>query len=61
MPDQAAGEAAVRDKAVDAALVVPVDLSTAGELIVLDDPDNQIQTITSNAVIGLRAGARLPS
>ncbi len=58
VPDQAAGEAAVRDKAVDAALVIPVDLSTAGELIVLDDPDGQIQAITSNAVIGLRAGAQ---
>ena len=56
VPDQAAGEAAVRDKAVDAVLAVPIDLSTAGELIVLDDPNNQIQTITSNAVIGLRAG-----
>jgi ABC-2 type transport system permease protein len=56
--DQAAGEAAVRDKAVDAALAIPVDLSTAGDLIVLDDPDGQIQAITSNAVIGLRAGAQ---
>jgi ABC-2 type transport system permease protein len=56
VPDQAAGEAAVREKSIDAALAVPADLSSAGELIVLDDPNGQIQTITSNAVIGLRAG-----
>jgi ABC-2 type transport system permease protein len=58
VPDQAAGEAAVRDKAIDAALAVPADLSTSGELIVLDDPNGQIQAITSAAVIGLRAGAQ---
>ena len=56
LPDQAAGEAAVRDKSIDAALVVPADLSSAGHLIVLDDPNGQIQAITSAAVIGLRAG-----
>ncbi len=56
VPDQAAGEAAVRDKSIDAALVVPADLSSAGHLIVLDDPNGQIQAITSAAVIGLRAG-----
>ena len=56
VPDQAAGEAAVRNKTIDAALVVPADLSSAGHLIVLDDPNGQIQAITSAAVIGLRAG-----
>ena len=56
VPNQAAGEAAVREKAIDAALLVPADLSSAGHLIVLDDPDGQVQAIASAAVIGLRAG-----
>ncbi len=57
VPDRAAADAALRAKTIDAALVVPADLSAPGELIVLEDADNRIQAITSAAVIGLRAGA----
>jgi ABC-2 type transport system permease protein len=57
LPDRAAADAAVTDKTVDAALDVPPDLSSPGELIVLDDAGSQLQGIVSTAIIGLRAGA----
>ena len=56
VPDRAAAEAAVRAKTIDAALDVPADLSTPGELIVLESAGSTMQGITSAAVIGLRAG-----
>ena len=56
VPDRAAAEAAVRAKTIEAALDVPADLSSPGELIVLDDGDSTMQGITSAAIIGLRAG-----
>jgi len=54
--DRAAADVAVRDKTVDAALAVPADLSTPGELIVLEQADSRLQAITSGAVVALRAG-----
>ncbi len=57
VPDRATAEAAVRDKRIQAALEVPPDLAGPGDLIVLDEPDQRLQAITSAAVIGLRAGA----
>ena len=36
VPDRAAAEVALHDGSIDAALEVPADLSTAGELIVLE-------------------------
>ncbi len=54
--DRAAAEAAVKDKQLDAALVVPADLSSPGELIVLDQASSQLQAIVSGAVIAVRAG-----
>lgn len=56
LPDRAAAEAAVKDKSIDAALVVPADLSAPGELIVLERAEGRLQAITSSAVIALRAG-----
>ena len=63
VPDRAAAEAAVRDKTVKAALIVPADLSSAGELIVFDTADPTLQGIVGQAVIALRAGtaAQAPS
>jgi ABC-2 type transport system permease protein len=56
-PNRAAAEAAVTDKSIDAALDVPPDLSSPGELIVLEDAGSQLQGIVSTAVIGVRAGS----
>ncbi len=57
LPDRAAADAAVGDKTVDAALEVPPDLSTPGELIVLEEAGSQLRGIVSGAVISLRAGS----
>jgi ABC-2 type transport system permease protein len=57
LADRTAAEAAVRDKTVDAALVVPADLSSPGVLIVREEADPGLQGIVGQAVIGLRAGA----
>ena len=55
VPDRATGEAAVRDKSVDGLLVVPADLSAPGVLVVRERADDQLQAITTGAVIALRA------
>ncbi len=57
LPDRAAADAAVTAKTVDAALDVPSDLSSPGELIVLDSANGQLQGIVSGAVISVRAGS----
>jgi len=56
VPDRAAAETAVRAGDLDAALIVPVDLSSAGQLIVLEDAGGALQAVVNQAVIGLRAG-----
>jgi len=55
--DRAEAEAAVKGKSIDAALSVPADLSTPGELIVLERADDRLQAIATSSVIGVRAGA----
>jgi ABC-2 type transport system permease protein len=57
LPDRAAAKSAVQDKTLDAALIVPADLSTPGELIVRQEASAQLQGIVSTAVIALRAGS----
>ena len=57
LPDRAAAEAALQDKAIDAALDVPADLSGPGELIVLETASVTLHGIVGQAVIALRAGA----
>ncbi|HEY6571281.1 MAG TPA: ABC transporter permease [Candidatus Limnocylindrales bacterium] len=57
VPDRAAAEEALRAKTIDAALDVPSDLSGPGQLIVLEQADDQLRAITAAAVIGLRAGS----
>ncbi|HEU0245193.1 MAG TPA: ABC transporter permease, partial [Candidatus Limnocylindrales bacterium] len=54
--DRAAAEAALHDGSIDAALDVPADLSTAGELIVLESAPASLQAVVNQAVIALRAG-----
>jgi ABC-2 type transport system permease protein len=56
VPDEAEAGAALRDDRIDAALSVPADLSTAGDLIVLEDAQSSLQAVVSQAVIALRAG-----
>jgi ABC-2 type transport system permease protein len=56
VPDRAAAEAALHDGSVDAALEVPADLSTAGELIVLESAPAALQAVVNQAVVALRAG-----
>ena len=54
--DVAAADAALREGSIDAALAVPPDLSSAGELIVLEDAPSALQAMVNQAVISLRAG-----
>jgi len=56
VPDRTAATTAVEDESIDAALVVPGDLSTPGEVIVREEASAQLQGIVSGAVIVLRAG-----
>ena len=56
VPDRAAAEAALHDGSIDAALEVPADLSTAGELIVLESAPAALQAVVNQAVVALRAG-----
>ncbi|HEX5827955.1 MAG TPA: ABC transporter permease, partial [Candidatus Limnocylindrales bacterium] len=55
-PDRPSAEAAVREGRLDAALVVPADLSTPGELIVLEAASPLLQGAVTSAVVALRAG-----
>ncbi len=56
VPDRAAAEAALHDGSIDAALEVPADLSTAGELIVLESAPAALQAVVNQSVVALRAG-----
>jgi ABC-2 type transport system permease protein len=58
-PDRRAGEAALGDEKVAALLVVPADLSNAGELAFHKEADPTIQGVVSSAVAGLRVNAVL--
>jgi ABC-2 type transport system permease protein len=55
-PDRAAAVAALEAATIDAALDVPSDLSTPGELIVLEDAGNTLVAVVNGAVVTLRAG-----
>jgi ABC-2 type transport system permease protein len=54
--DRAAAEAALHDGSIDAALEVPADLSSAGELIVLESAPASLEAVVNQSVIALRAG-----
>jgi ABC-2 type transport system permease protein len=56
VPDEAAAGAGLRAGEIDGALSVPIDLSTAGNLIVLEDAPSSLQAVVTQAVIALRAG-----
>ena len=58
-PDRSAGEQALDDEQVAALLVVPADLSNAGELVFHEEADPTIQGVVSSAVAGLRVNAVL--
>ena len=55
LPDRDAAETAVKADQVDAALLVPADLSAPGILIVHQDARSDVQAIASGAVQQLRA------
>jgi ABC-2 type transport system permease protein len=55
VPDRAAAEAALADETIAAALAVPADLSSPGELIVQEQAGPTLQAVTSSAVVALRA------
>ena len=52
--------AALQDGTINAALVVPEDLSGPGELIVLERASDQLQAVASAAVVALRAADVAP-
>jgi ABC-2 type transport system permease protein len=56
VPDGAAADEALRAGSVDAALAVPADGSSAGQLLVLEDAPGALQAIVNQAVISVRAG-----
>jgi ABC-2 type transport system permease protein len=58
--DRAAAEAALAEGAIDAALAVPADLSSPGELVVQERASDQLLVIATGAVIGLRAAEAAP-
>jgi ABC-2 type transport system permease protein len=60
IPDRAAAVAALTDGTINAALAVPADLSTAGELIVLERASDQLQAVASAAVVSVRAADVAP-
>jgi ABC-2 type transport system permease protein len=55
LPDRAAAVAALEEGTINAALVVPADLSAPGELIVLERAGDQLQAVASTAVVSVRA------
>ena len=56
VPDRDAAEAGLNDGSLDGALSVPADLSGPGELLVKEGAGDRLRAITTNAVVGLRAG-----
>jgi ABC-2 type transport system permease protein len=58
-PNQEAGETALSDDQVAALVIVPVDLSSAGELAFRESADPTIQGVVSSAIAGLRVNAAL--
>ena len=60
VPDRATAEAQLVDGTLDAAIDVPEDLSTPGELIVHEQAGSQTQAIATGAVIQLRAAQAAP-
>ena len=60
VPDRVTAEAQLKDGTLDAALVVPQDLSGPGELVVHEEAGSQVNAITSGAVIQLRAAQAAP-
>jgi ABC-2 type transport system permease protein len=60
-PSREAGETALGDDQVAALVIVPADLSGAGELAFRESADPTIQGVVSSAVAGLRVNAALES
>jgi ABC-2 type transport system permease protein len=60
VPDRATAETQLKDGTLDAALVVPQDLSGPGDLIVHEQASSQVNAITSGAIIQLRAAQAAP-
>jgi ABC-2 type transport system permease protein len=58
-PDRVAGEKALGDEKVAALVVVPADLSNAGEVVFHKEADPTIQGVIASAVAGLRVNAVL--
>jgi ABC-2 type transport system permease protein len=59
LPDRSSAEDAVRNDKVDAALVVPADLSGPGVLIVHQSANSEVQAVATGAVQQLRAAGAL--
>jgi ABC-2 type transport system permease protein len=58
-PSREAGETALSDDQVAALVIVPADLSSAGELAFRESADPTIQGVVSSAIAGLRVNAAL--
>jgi ABC-2 type transport system permease protein len=58
-PDRPAGEAALRDSTIDALVIVPADLSSAGEVVFDDRQDQAIVQLVTATVGQLRIAAAL--
>ena len=57
VPDRDAAMAGLDGETIDAALLVPADLSSPGELLVAEQATDELQAAVAQSVIGLRAGA----
>jgi ABC-2 type transport system permease protein len=57
--DRAAADASLLDGSLDAALEVPADLSSPGELIVMERASQELQSVVTSAVVALRAGTAI--
>jgi ABC-2 type transport system permease protein len=55
LSDRVAAETGLVNKAIDAALILPADLSTPGELLVAEQAAGPLQAVVTQTVIGLRA------
>ncbi len=60
VPDRTAAEEALVAGTIDAALAVPPDLSSPGELIVKERARDEIRAVATGAVIALRAADAAP-
>jgi len=58
-PDRASAEAALESETIEAAVLMPADLSSPGAIVVREALDEAPRAILTQAIVGLRAGEAL--